>query len=91
MNKKLLKGKIMNIKRIIVLVLISASSGLLCAQRKTVNMSDRYGILTVTPLDKYTGAASLLKTNGVRSLTDVFWRCFSEDTRRNNPAGQRPD
>ena len=66
MNKKLLKGKIMNIKRIIVLVLISASSGLLCAQRKTVNMSDRYGILTVTPLDKYTGAASLLKTNGVR-------------------------
>ena len=37
MNKKLLKGKIMNIKRIIVLVLISASSGLLCAQRKTVN------------------------------------------------------
>ena len=53
MNKKLLKGKIMNIKRIIVLVLISASSGLLCAQRKTVNMSDRYGILTVTPLDKY--------------------------------------
>ena len=46
MNKKLLKGKIMNIKRIIVLVLISASSGLLCAQRKTVNMSDRYGILT---------------------------------------------
>ena len=49
MNKKLLKGKIMNIKRIIVLVLISASSGLLCAQRKTVNMSDRYGILTVTP------------------------------------------
>ena len=41
MNKKLLKGKIMNIKRIIVLVLISASSGLLCAQRKTVNMSDR--------------------------------------------------
>ena len=57
MNKKLLKGKIMNIKRIIVLVLISASSGLLCAQRKTVNMSDRYGILTVTPLDKYTGAA----------------------------------
>ena len=51
MNKKLLKGKIMNIKRIIVLVLISASSGLLCAQRKTVNMSDRYGILTVTPLE----------------------------------------
>ena len=44
MNKKLLKGKIMNIKRIIVLVLISASSGLLCAQRKTVNMSDHtYG------------------------------------------------
>ena len=73
MNKKLLKGKIMNIKRIIVLVLISASSGLLCAQRKTVNMSDRYGILTVTPLDKYTGAASLLKTNGVRSLTDVSY------------------
>ena len=73
MNKKLLKGKIMNIKRIIVLVLISASSGLLCAQRKTVNMSDRYGILTVTPLDKYTGAASLLKTNGVRSLTDVAY------------------
>ena len=63
----------MNIKRIIVLVLISASSGLLCAQRKTVNMSDRYGILTVTPLDKYTGAASLLKTNGVRSLTDVSY------------------
>ena len=95
MNKKLLKGKIMNIKRIIVLVLISASSGLLCAQRKTVNMSDRYGILTVTPLDKYTGAASLLKTNGVRSLTDVscgvFPTCFSEDTRRNNSAGQRPD
>ena len=73
MNKKLLKGKIMNIKRIIVLVLISANSGLLCAQRKTVNMSDRYGILTVTPLDKYTGAASLLKTNGVRSLTDVSY------------------
>ena len=73
MNKKLLKGKIMNIKRIIVLVLISASSGLLCAQRKTVNMSDRYGILTVTPLDKYTGAASLLKTNGVRSPTDVSY------------------
>ena len=73
MNKKLLKGKIMNIKRIIVLVLISASSGLLCAQRKTVSMSDRYGILTVTPLDKYTGAASLLKTNGVRSLTDVSY------------------
>ena len=63
----------MNLKRIIVLVLISASSGLLCAQRKTVNMSDRYGILTVTPLDKYTGAASLLKTNGVRSLTDVSY------------------
>mgnify|MGYP000826104376 CR=1 FL=1 len=73
MNKKLLKGKIMNIKRIIVLVLISASSGLLCAQRKTVNMSDRYGILTVTPLDKYTGAASLLKTNGVRSLTCLLY------------------
>ena len=73
MNKKLLTRKIMNIKRIIVLVLISASSGLLCAQRKTVNMSDRYGILTVTPLDKYTGAASLLKTNGVRSLTDVSY------------------
>lgn len=60
MNKKLLKENY-EYKRIIVLVLISASSGLLCAQRKTVNMSDRYGILTVTPLDKYTGAASLLK------------------------------
>ena len=73
MNKKLLKGKIMNIKRIIVLVLNTARSGLLRSQRKTVNMRDRYGILTVTPLDKYTGAASLLKTNGVRSLTDVSY------------------
>ena len=45
----------MNIKVTDVLVLISASSGLF-ALRGVCDISDRYGILTVTPLDKYTGA-----------------------------------
>ena len=66
----------MNIKRyafLSLLILGSGGTGASYAQNKEVNMSERYGILTVTPLEKYTGGAVTLKNNNVRSLVNVTY------------------
>ena len=77
---------------LLLLILSGGRTGDLYAQNKEVNVSDRYGILTVTPFEKHTGQAALLKTNSTRasvvmSYGDAFGGVLQKTQVGVTPAG----